>query len=386
LRDKNIISCKFALFHLYKLTHWLEGYCAINSIAVQKIVESFKKKMNCSRISSKCHHHDLIDMNESLHFHKLIDKENELKKKIIEFYAEHFMNKDREKAACDLANYLEKDEKKKRRIVSILWILIIFLCLIFISYFLLTYIPIDKMKTESIEVFFPAFNFTFMMILVFIGFGTNILIFRKYRLNYIFLLEINPVYKLRPFDIMKQSLTLLILWGILLLGYRISLTYFYSEFTGKFFVFSVTVVGLMIIFYFFPFHTQFYRFRVCLIKVLLRSFFPFGEDGVKFRDFIFGDIMCSILKPIATLTLTFCLFYCLPCREENNRLYCKRKNHATYVLQVIPYLIRMCQCINRFYYTKMAFPHLANTFKYLTGIIMILAEYLWWKGNLFNHN
>jgi hypothetical protein len=375
------MTCRFALFHLYKLTHWLEQYCIVNSIACQNIIETFKKKLNCHNLDKDCHHHELIDKHKSMKFTQLIDKENELKRNLIKLYADHFCSECLEKAVKDIKNYLEVDEKRNSNGLNIFWILLAISGIVFIVYFLLTYVPTDKKDmVDSIDIFFPAFNFTFMSICVFLGFGVDILIFRKHRINYIFLLEIHPEIKLRPFQIFIQSFILFVIWGCLLLSYRISLTYFYSTFHSKFYVFAVVILGIMIIFYFWPLPSLFFNFRICILKTLYRNFFPIGEKAVKFRDFIFADILTSILKPIATMTLSFCLFYCPSCRGTNSRLNCSRYSHATFILQMVPFMIRWSQSINKFYYTKMPFPHLANSFKYFLGVMMVFSQYMWWLG------
>jgi hypothetical protein len=56
---------------------------------------------------------------------------------------------------------------------------------------------------DSISVFFPAFNFTFVLISLFFGLGINIAVFRKFRINYIFIFEIEPKARLGQTEILK---------------------------------------------------------------------------------------------------------------------------------------------------------------------------------------
>ena len=55
-------------------------------------------------------------------------------------------------------------------------------------------------------VFFPPFNFTFMLIIFFFGLAFNIKVFRMYRINYIYIFEIDPKSRLGHFEILKVGL------------------------------------------------------------------------------------------------------------------------------------------------------------------------------------
>ena len=325
-----------------------------------------------------CHHHELIDKHKSMKFTLLIRQENVLKNKIIKLFADHFCGGDLEKAKNEINSYLEIDEKRINGHPYEISGLIALCVVMFIGYFLLTYIPKKNESEDKLYVFFPAFNFTFMTILVFLGFSINILLFRKYKINYVFLLEINPFVKLRPFQILTQALILFIIWGSLILSYRICLTYFYTSTIDKLYVFSALVLGIMILFYFWPLPSLFFRFRICLLKIIFDCFFPFRKKAVRFKHFIFGDILTSIIKPIASLTLAFCLFYCGKCRGTNSRQDCSKNSHVSFVFQMIPFLIRMFQCLNKFYYEKLIFPHFVNSMKYFVAVMMVFSQYMWW--------
>ena len=46
------------------------------------------------------------------------------------------------------------------------------------------------------------------------------------------------------------------------------------------------------------------------------------------------------------------------------------------LISLIPFHIRFWQCINRYYYTGMWFPHLVNAGKYLTSVVVMIIAYL----------
>jgi xenotropic and polytropic retrovirus receptor 1 len=126
-----------------------------------------------------------------------------------------------------------------------------------------------------------------------------------------------------------------------------------------------------------PFHCFYYEFRKSTIITLIRNIFPIGKNGVRFRDFMFGDILTSLTRPFSSIALAMCLFSCQECRLENTRLNCDRKSVAALVLILSPFIIRLFQCLNRFYYTKMAWPHLGNALKYCGGITYNLFSWIY---------
>lgn len=63
----------------------------------------------------------------------------------------------------------------------------------------------DLISTLSTWVFFPAFNFTFMIGLLFYGLAFNLHMFHEFRVNYIYIFEIDPIYRLTPFKFLRVS-------------------------------------------------------------------------------------------------------------------------------------------------------------------------------------
>lgn len=126
---------------------------------------------------------------------------------------------------------------------------------------------------------------------------------------------------------------------------------------------------MTIIFFVIPFHFFYFSFRIAVLKTMLNNFFPIGKQGVKFRDFVFGDVLTSLTRPFNSLTLCICLIGCGTCFENNERGDCKRSNIGGLIANMFPFVIRFFQCLNRYYYTKMAWPHLANALKYTCGMI-----------------
>jgi hypothetical protein len=83
---------------------------------------------------------------------------------------------------------------------------------------------------------------------------------------------------------------------------------------------------------------------------------------------MFGDVLTSLVRPLSSLSLSFCLLSCEECHIEHKRLDCNRNSTIALCLILSPFIIRLFQCLNRYYYTKMAWPHLGNALKYTGGI------------------
>lgn len=223
--------------------------------------------------------------------------------------------------------------------------------------------------------FFPAFNFTFILIELILGLGLNIIVLRKYRINYIYIFEVDPKLRLGHYEMFQNGMTLLSSWMIFLLITKLSLGF--DLFNGQFFIFVLLSLSFIIIFFLFPFHCSYFEFRKGIIVTLFRNLFPLGKNSVRFRDFVFGDILTSINKPFASLVLSFCLLNCDECKENNTRNTCSRNTLVCFIVLVAPFIIRFFQCLNRLYYTGELWPHLGNAFKYTGGIMNVGFSWLY---------
>ncbi len=87
-------------------------------------------------------------------------------------------------------------------------------------------------------------------------------------------------------------------------------------------------------------------------------------------------------RPFQNLTLSICLITCDTCRNLNQREYCTRNLIPGYIVALIPFVMRFFQCLNKYYYTRMAWPHLANALKYSGGITNVTIGWLYATGKV----
>lgn len=144
-------------------------------------------------------------------------------------------------------------------------------------------------------------------------------------------------------------------------------------------MFPLILTIFFLIFLIFPFHCFYLRFRSGIWITLIRNIFPIGKTGVKFLDFIFGDFLTSLTKPLASLALTFCLLSCAECKEENRAFNCNRKSVSILIVMLSPYVIRFFQCLNKLIYTKQKH-HGHNMLKYCFGFANVLFGWLYDNG------
>lgn len=96
---------------------------------------------------------------------------------------------------------------------------------------------------------------------------------------------------------------------------------------------------------------------------------------MRFKDFFVGDVLTSMVRPLHDVYFTGCFFLTDEWSTLTVTNKCKPNHSIVLFVSLIPYHIRFWQCINRYYYTKMWFPHIVNAGKYLATIIQIIMQY-----------
>ena len=338
------VSWKRALSTLYNETSWLHSYHSINILAIKKMQKKIKKifkLIGIMDIEDKLNDTD----NEFSFFTDANDKLINLRKKIKKLYANEFTESDLTEASNELEKRLQGAGKIKQTRLIFFCFGVILSCAIFLIF--TSQIPNDNPR--NISPFFPAFNFGFIIVESILGCGLVVQVLKKYRINYIYILDIDLNSRLGPAELYQNGFILLAIWMFILLLMKLTLDF--DFFGGYFAFFALILNALFIIFLFLPFHIMYYVFRKGIINVLIRNIFPIGKNTVRFKDFLFGDILTSLNKPFDTI----------PC----------------FIILLYPFFIRFTQCINRLYYTRQKWPHLGNTIKYIGGLLNTIFSWLY---------
>ena len=351
------VSWRRALSQLYTETSWLHSYHSINILAIKKIEKKISKVFkylgidiakNLANVET-----EFPFFNESL---KIIV---ELRRKIKKVYSEEFTNNDTKKASKELSQNLRGSAKKESNSLLFFSLGMVISCILFLI--VLAFMDGDNKK--SIKPYFPAYNFGLILILALIGSGVVVHILKSFKINYIYLLDIVPSAKISEFDLFKAGIFLLTVWLLALSMTRLALNFGY--FGDEFVLFGLIFNGSLIIILFLPYNIFYYSFRKGIFHLFFRSITPFGKNGVHFRDFVFGDVLCSLNKPFTSLLLSYCLISCRECELNNARLDgCSRETIPCAIILCFPFVIRFSQCVNKFYYTQQKLHHFGNMVKY----------------------
>ena len=343
------VSWKRALSNLYNETSWLHGYHSINSLAVEKIKKKATKVFKLYGIEIE---KTLEDINsEYPFFSSSVYNLFELRKQAQKLYADKFKEGNVKKAHKELEKRLQGSKESKKY----LFCLFIGIIASFIFFYVIIKNIDGKNTNDSFKPFFPFFSFSYIMILVLAFIGLGIIILRHYRLNYAFLFELDMKSKIDLFNIFQLTLGLAATWMISFVMAKLASKF--SLFGGEYTLFPLIMNTILVVILFLPFHALYLSLRKGILTTLIRNIFPFGKNTVRFKDFMLGNILTSLADPFKNLIMGYCLMICRDCYLNNKRGSCNRDTIPCLLIGIYPTFIRWTQCMNKFYYTKLIWPH-----------------------------
>ena len=366
------VSWKRALSSLYNETSWLHSYHSINNLAVEKIKKKIIKVFKYNDIEIA----EILEKTNSeyLFFGNSLNRLVDLRVRIKELYSQKFTKGNSIKAKEELEKRLQGGTKENKYHFMSLFIGIFLTSFFF--YVIIKHID-GKNHNDSFKPFFPFFSFAYIIILSLFLLGIDMMILQYYKINYVYIFELNIKNKIKPFIIFQNAFGLASIWMILFLMMKLALKF--RIFGGEYTLFPLILNAILVVILFIPFHILYLRFRKGILVVLIRNMFPFGNNTVRFKDFVFGDILTSLSDPFKNLLLGYCLMLCKECYTNNSRGPCNKDTIPCLIISVYPQFIRWTQCINKLYYTRLLWPHLGNFFKYSTGIANTLMGFFYTK-------
>ena len=343
------VSWKRALSNLYNETSWLHGYHSINSLAIEKIKKKATKVFRLYGIEIE---KILEDINSEYPFFSTsVSNLFELRMNAQKLYADKFNKGNIKKAHTELEKRLQGTKENKRY----LFCLFIGIVLSFIFFYVIIKHIDGKNTNDSFKPFFPFFSFSYIMILVLSFVAIGIIILRHYRLNYAFLFELDMKSKIDLMNIFQLTLGLTALWMILFVMSKLSNKFYL--FGGEYTLFPLIMNTVLVVILFLPFHVLYLSLRKGILTTLIRNIFPFGKNTVRFKDFMLGNILCSLADPFKNLFMGYCLMICRDCYLGNKRGPCNRDTIPCLIIGAYPLFIRWTQCMNKVYYTRLIWPH-----------------------------
>ena len=366
------VSWKRALSSLYNETSWLHSYHSINILAVQKIQKKIIKVFRLYDIEIG-QELDEIKTQYSF-FGESLNRLVDLRVRIKKLYSEKFTKGNDLKAKQELEKRLQGGVQEKKFHLLCLYLGFFIACLFF--YILVKHID-GSNTNDSFKPFFPFFSFSYIIILSLFLLGIDMMVLQHYKINYAYIFELDTRNKIKPLAIFQNALGLSALWILFFLLMKMAMKF--NLFGGEYTLFPLLMNTLLVVILFLPFHVIYLSFRKGLLLVLIRNLFPFGKNTVRFKDFVFGDILTSLSDPFKNLILGYCIMVCRECYVNNSRGPCNRDTIPCLIISVYPQFIRWTQCINKLYYTRLLWPHLGNFFKYSCGIANTLMGYFYTK-------
>jgi hypothetical protein len=203
-----------AFLNLFTRLKWLNAFAQINYIALQKSLKKFMKA-----------YFELEDNVIDKQIQKYINDQTFTSKKnvknvieqIIECYAENFTNGNKETARRVLLNENVQIRQKDAMLLCFFSGTLLITLLVTIGTILM---PVENVKPLGEDYFdwdeliltVPVFRFVFMMIFALILISVDVYILRKYRVNYMFIFDLDPNYKVTHVQLFRVSMMLLTIW------------------------------------------------------------------------------------------------------------------------------------------------------------------------------
>ena len=250
---------------------------------------------------------------------------------------------------------------------------------VMIAALILLFIPGDSnFSSDSIYSSIPIFRYTLIIDLCLFGVSVVIGFFRVYAVNYLYIFQLDPNYRIREAQISRVALLILYVWLLCFFLQIITYKYdFVATHSGIFtFVMFITLTFIFIS----PFRFLYRGARVEVIRTMWNIICsPITE--VRFKDFFLADIFCSMVKPFQDMTICAC-FFSSDAWVDHTDANCPWLGSAIIVASILPFYWRFMQCLRKYYETRDKFPHLVNAGKYLSSLITFTTNLIKYKYKL----
>eukprot|EP01113_Clastostelium_recurvatum_P036050 TRINITY_DN5091_c0_g1_i2.p1 TRINITY_DN5091_c0_g1~~TRINITY_DN5091_c0_g1_i2.p1 ORF type:complete len:778 (+),score=160.04 TRINITY_DN5091_c0_g1_i2:66-2399(+) len=221
----------------------------------------------------------------------------------------------------------------------------------------------------------PAYRAVLIPIYALWLFGFNIYIFERWRINWVFIFNLDPRTSICHRRIFKTASALTCVW-------LFSFFFFVGTIMGNFSFFGVAPEYFPLILIFFCLALLIFPARVFHRKARLTLLFttfnviiaPFGS--VKFRHTYLGDVLTSMVKFLFDLEYSTCYIVTGDWHDFVSARCQQATTVALPVMSGLPLLWRFMQCLRRFYDTRQHI-HLGNSMKYFVAFSTVLFSALY---------
>ncbi|CEM00571.1 unnamed protein product [Vitrella brassicaformis CCMP3155] len=363
------------LCNMYTASELLEQYSSLNYMGFYKIWKKRDKLCGVERLAE-----DIMRVREQPF--KKLDRVHRLQKKCSDLYrlitddktSDHF------KIQQEMLKELSKHVPGQDRLFFFLGACMVLLLDIVVMCYMEPTNP--DYTLDEVLANFPIFRMVLSIILVNWGIGACMHLLEHYRVNYRFMLDIDPKCQVAPSHFFLVAAIQTTSWIVIFGCYLADLKFLNFGPHNLYFLYPVVLIAVQVAIAFLPSDTfrRKYRWEIveCVGYCFYAAVWPFVT--VTFVQNIVGDVLTSMAKPLADLEYTVCYYSTGLYHRET--VTCSGVDFWLKPLIVAtPYYIRLMQCISRFLEAddaKRRTAHAANTGKYCAGILVVICTSIPW--------
>ena len=204
----------------------------------------------------------------------------------------------------------------------------------------------------------------FTIVLSFFGFSFNIYMWRRYRINYMFIFELNIRKTITYKQFTEFSAISLFLWSFCLF---LTINQVFGTFIHFQFI-PLILILLYFVLLFLPFPVLYFSSRKWFIITVYHIFTP-AFRKILFKDFFVADLFTSLTFFWTSIYVNICFYT----NSSQTKLCTPSKSFITPVFISLPLIIRFLQCCRRFYDLRLH-KDLYNAAKYAISIMTVFAS------------
>eukprot|EP01117_Protostelium_nocturnum_P006423 TRINITY_DN2314_c0_g1_i2.p1 TRINITY_DN2314_c0_g1~~TRINITY_DN2314_c0_g1_i2.p1 ORF type:complete len:699 (-),score=213.39 TRINITY_DN2314_c0_g1_i2:40-2040(-) len=224
----------------------------------------------------------------------------------------------------------------------------------------------EQFNSQAFFSGFPVFRGVGMLLLQIWCWGGMTWIYNRWRINYVFILQLDPPSALGPYQIFKMASFVTSIWLTCFIFFTIHTKTGFSLLAIEHEMYPVILIGILLVLAFNPFHFFYRSTRLWLGKALWTCLCSPLSNTV-FVHFFLSDILTSMPKFFGEVEYIACYFSTGDWRRnEAGRCESIVSLLLPYTI-MFPLWIRFWQCIRRFILTKDK-EHLANAGKYFSSM------------------
>uniref|UniRef100_A0A7N0U1M0 Uncharacterized protein n=1 Tax=Kalanchoe fedtschenkoi TaxID=63787 RepID=A0A7N0U1M0_KALFE len=354
-----------AFVELYKGLGYLQTYRNLNMMAFVKILKKFDK------VTGKQVSPIYLRVVQSSYFSSS-DKVVTLSDEVEELFVKHFADEDRRKAMRYLKPHAREESHATTFFIGLFTGCLVAL---FVGYVTVAHITKTYKQNENsiyMETVYPVLSLFCLAFLHLFLYGCNIFMWRKARINHVFIFELMQTKDLKYRDVfLICAASMAVVVGVLFL--HLSLV---AKGHGTTLVHAIP--GLLLLFFLAvlvcPFNVAYQSSRIRFLRVLRNILFsPFYK--VVMLDFFMADQLCSQVPTLRSLEHVAC-YYITGSYKTQDFSYCMRTTHyrdLAYAVSFLPYYWRALQCARRWFDEGQS-THLVNLGKYVSAMLAAGAK------------